>query len=141
MCMSAMAPRRGFTLTETMFTVIILGIMATAVVLPYMRTLERGKWSAARDVLESIYAGERVFEVANGNFCAVNPGPCTWPDIYVDDPTNLIVGVTFNVTTPGGNMRARATRGGTGPCVGRLLELDETRAITAASTWPEDGAC
>ena len=138
--------RDGFTLTEVMFTVVILGIMATAVVLPQMQTLEAGKWRASRDVLEAIYAGERVYQTLNKQYCTPNPKSpppdCTWDEVYVDDPNAVktIEGVTFTVEEIGGGagFTATATRDN-GPCKNKILTIDNAK--TETGDWPRNGKC
>ncbi len=139
---------RGLTLMEVMIVVVILGIMAAAVVLPQIQTVEAGKRRAARDVLEAIYAGEQVYKTFNKRFCTPNPtnppppADCTWSDINVDDPTTLIQGVAFSVDVRGAAAEfftATATRT-SGACRNRALTIDDARS-EAGSNWPVNGRC
>ena len=143
---------RGLTLMEVMIVVVILGIMAAAVVLPQIQTVEAGKRRAARDVLEAIYAGEQVYKTFNKRFCTPNPSAlpppalpppadCTWSDINVDDPTTLTQGVAFSVDVRGAAsdfFTATATRTA-GACLNRTLTIDDARL--EATDWPRNGQC
>lgn len=134
------------TLTEVMAVTLILGIMATSVTLIHLKAAEVGKRRAARDVLEAIYAGERVYTTLNKVYCTPNPSTppppadCTWSDIYVDDPSNVIQNVAFTVEVRGGGTEFDATATRTrGRCQNRTLTLDETR--TESGDWPANGQC
>lgn len=137
----------GFTLTEILMVVTIIGVLAGSAVLPQLRTLEASKRRSALTILEAIYAGERVRAVTNSDrYCPAPGGPpaCTWDEIYVDDPANVIPGVAFSVssdplTTPPYNaFVATAARTG-GLCNGRVLTVNQTR--TVGGDWPENGNC
>lgn len=126
----ALRAMSGLTLMELLTVLIIVGVLAGLAMVSHNRTLERGRWRAARDVLEAIYAGERVYGVQNSGggsevYCAP-PATCTWEDVYVDDPAGVVQGVAFSVTAAGGTFTATATRAG-GPCPWSLT-INEARA-------------
>jgi prepilin-type N-terminal cleavage/methylation domain-containing protein len=150
------ARRAGFTMMEILTTVVIVGVLATAVALPQMRTLEAAKRGAAVNVLNAIYAGERVYALANGDDYCAAPGAapaCSWDEIYVDDPNEdpppppvrgaTVPGVSFAVTVNNAvnpqQFTATATRTGTGPCGGETVTIDQDRVI--GGSWPASGAC
>ena len=137
---------RGMTLMEIMMVVVILGIMASITVVSQDSAVEAGKRRAAGDVLQAIYAGERVYKTINKQYCTPNPAvpppDCTWDNIYVDDPANAIRGVAFTVEVTAGNagFNATATRNG-GRCDGRTLTINDTTPTPLGGTWPATGHC
>lgn len=134
--------KRGFTLMEILMTVVVLGILASLSYMPLTRTLERARWRAARDILEAIYAGERVYFTMNSDLYCDVPAVCTWNQIYVDDPntSDVIGGVVFNVAITGGGtgFQATATRAA-GPCPWDT-GIDEART-SIGSNLTADSVC
>ena len=127
--------RRGFTLTEVLVTVSIIGILAAIAIPNYSRAVERSYWRQAQDLLLTIYAGERSYYFVNNKYCDVTSGPCTWNDIYVENPSLPSIPVTFTANCfpgcsgpPPPGFLAVATRIG-GPCNGSTLQIDETRTL------------
>ena len=129
--------RRGFTLTEVMITVVIVGILSTMAVARYQRTIERGYWQTARDILQTIYSGELVYWTTNSQYFA----PGAWPNIYMDDPAGAVP-ATFAVAVNNGvnppTFTATVTRNG-GPCDTMTQTVDQTHAF--GGTWPQNGVC
>jgi type IV pilus assembly protein PilE len=122
---------RGFSLAEVLIAVVVVGILAAMALPRYGRTVERGYWRAAQDILQTVYSGEQVYEAANGTY--VNPATCApaWRCIYVDNPNTGAIPVTFLV---GGvsatTFTARATRK-----VGVFMTIDQNRNLNTAR-WP-----
>lgn len=56
-----MMRRDGFTVTEVLVAVTIVGILAAASVAFYATALQRERWDAARDILRTIYTGEQMY--------------------------------------------------------------------------------
>ena len=152
---------RAMTFMELMIAVTIVGIMAAAAVLPNLKTIEAAKRRSARNVLQAITAGEKVYQTFNTTnshvFCtpepvwprdplAVPPSPfaptCSWAEIYSDDPNvpSVIPGVVFTVAVnaagDGFIAQARRVRGG---CNGDIITLNETGAEGGIPFWPPNG--
>lgn len=66
--------RRGFTLTEVLIAVTLVGILASASVANYVTAVQRTRWDTARQILLQIYDGENQFFAANNAF--VGPITC-----------------------------------------------------------------
>lgn len=148
------------TFIELMISIVIIGIMAAAVVLPQLKTIEASKQRSAKTILQAIAAGEMVYKTLNSAnnhiFCspapvwppdATSPPDCDpakgWLDIFVDDPnvSNVVPGVAFTVTitSAGQGFTAMAVRNG-GGCNGRFLTLDELGVWgDSAPAWPSTG--
>jgi type IV pilus assembly protein PilE len=125
--------RAGFTMHEVLIALVILAIL-TAIALPqYQRTVEFNYRQQARDLLTTIYYGERAYRVSNTKYVV----PANWNDIYMDDPqVGSPAPINFAVTKATANaFTAKATRSG-GMCGGRFWTVDETR--TFGGNW---GTC
>ena len=136
MTRSASSARSGFTLSEVLVTVIVIVILATIAIPSYTRTVERGYWRAAQDVLQTVYAGEQVYFTVNNAYLALAAGG-PWTKVYTDDPnfSNPFVGrVTFNVTVAGATFTVRADRGG-----GKSMTINEAHTLCTGPpcTWPQ----
>lgn len=133
----------GFTLMEVMITVAIVSILAAVAIPNYSRAVEQGRWSAARDVLRTIYAGEQVFFTVNNNAYLDNPTTLAqWRQIYTDDPNgNSSIPVTFSINASGGpcpcppavmTFTAIARLNGTA----KQMTIDDTNTLDT-SAWPK----
>ncbi len=109
----------GFTFTEIVTAVVIVGILSSAAVGYYLRATERERFDAARDVLLTIYTGEEVYLNLNGrqNYVPNPPGTllgncclATWRAIFVDPPDDdqVSYGVTSSIL-PGSPPTPRVT--------------------------------
>ena len=140
--MGCRARGRGFTLTEVLITIVIIGILAAMAVPQYRKTMERSWWRHAQDMLMTIYAGEQVYFSANdfyypnvGSLAACGGVPAcmaSWRNnIYTDDPNLASIPVTFGVTG-GGALSAKATLNDGS---GRNMTVDQDRTLDT-SGWP-----
>jgi len=127
----------GFTLAEVLVTIVIVGILAAIAIPRYRKTIERGYWREAQDLLMTIYHGERAFFFTNTAYCdADNPtgAPCTgWRSIHMDNPNLGSIPVTFSVTASGSSFTATATRADGS---GRTMTIDQNRNVDT-SAWPQ----
>ena len=136
-----MMSAKGFTLNEMMMAVIIVGILAALAIPNYMKTVERGYFREANDILMAIYNGERSYFFANDAYqpVAVNATMDQWRAISMDNPHISSILVTFSVAPlpgPPSSFLATATRNG-GPCDGSTVTINDQRAVISAtaSCW------
>ena len=73
-----MPTRRGFTLMEIMVALGILAIVAGIAVPQYIKTVERGYWRSAQDILRTIYTGEQVYYTVNQKYTATPASLAEW---------------------------------------------------------------
>lgn len=130
--------RRGFTLTEMLVTVMVIGILAAIAIPQYHRTVERGHWRSSQDVLRAIYAGEQVYFTMNDEYVALTVASplIDWNKIYTDNPNiSSPMPVAFSVLAgglgPGATFTATADRGG-----GQFMKIDNTNTLDTAA-WPQ----
>ncbi len=102
----------GFTLTEILVVVIIIGILATLALPMLVKTLEKAKVGEAMSNLNLIRTGQKIYFLEWGKFSPTiddlnieNPNDATSRYFYYDQDNMQDLTVDF---------KARATRGGTG---------------------------
>lgn len=126
--------QKGFTITEIMIVVVILGILAGIGLPNYYRSSELAKSNEARVNLNSIYMGEKIYFLNNGVY---------WPAAGVTDTnitniqTNLNIDVqsvyyTLSVTGGGATFTATASRGNAG---NKQFTIDQTGTITENGSY------
>ena len=148
--------QRGYTLTELLATVTIMGFLASASLAFHQVGVQRERWDAARDVLRTIFTGEQMYfnlnaavsyyppPVATFNNCwglagaALTTCRTNWRNnLYTDDPSVRAVGqVDFWVLTTAApqSFRAVARRVTTlGPPVnGVCITIDALGTVSSA---------
>lgn len=129
--------RQAFTLIELIAIVVILSVVAAVGLPSYSRTMERSYWQEARDVLFTIYQGQRSHFLTHNAYQSISSNS-DWREIYMDNPNMGSIPVTFTVTASGATFTATATKQG-GACGGRTLQITQTRALTG--TWLAPGDC
>ena len=125
--------RSGFTLGEVLVVVIIIGILASIALPQFRKTVVRGYWNAAQDLLQTVYSGEQVYEAANDTY--VDPAGCVpaWRCIYMDDPNVANIPVTYAVEGVSATaFTAKATYTGEG---GGSMTINQNRALDTTG-WP-----
>ena len=130
----------GFTLTEVLVAVAIVGILAAMGLPQYRKAVERDYRRQAQDILTTIYYGERAYRLANSKFIAIPPA--AWTDIYVDDPhVGALPPILFTVNAAAANtFTATATRrAGSGVCASKVIQIDENRTLTGDWILPAPG--
>lgn len=134
-----MGSEKAFTMTEMLMTVVIIGVMAAILIPRLERTLEHGRWRAARDILETIYAGERVRFTATNAYCSPTAATCTWADIRMDAPNPgppVQFGdlpVQFTIVNGVNTFTATANRNGGTPCKTWTLTINELGVFGGAN--------
>ena len=132
--------RHGFTLTEVLIAVVVITILVAMAVPQFQCTTERSYWRSARDLLETIYAGEQVYYLQEDSYKAFDNANATdWKPIFLDNPNadDTIPG-EFTVAASATTFTATAKRVG-GPCDTKTQTITQTR--TRGGTWPDTGGC
>ena len=133
--------RRGFTMTEVLIAVAMVAILAAMAVPQFQRTTERSYWRSARNILETIYAGEQIYYLRHDGYqpLTLTSTVVDWREIFMDDSNlDTTIPVDFTVATGSVTFTATATRVG-GPCDTRTQTIDQDRAV--GGTWPDTGEC
>ena len=106
-----MKTKKGFTLTEILIVVVIIGVLASLVIPRFTNQSERGVVAEAVQMLSAIRQGEVSYALENsGSYLdmdtTVAGDDAKWAQIGIDKPPTT----NFNYTVVSGN--ATATRNG-----------------------------
>lgn len=131
----------GMTLLELLMVVVIVAVLAAIAVPSYTRTVERGYWRQANDLLFTIYHGQRSYFLTNQEYvdglvaCGATPSTkCMgeWRKIHMDDPSSPAV--AYSVTAANNKadptkstFTATATRAAGGPCGAKAQTMNHNR--------------
>jgi type IV pilus assembly protein PilE len=130
--------KAGFTLTEVLMTVIVLGVLASLAVPVYTTALEQSRSNEALANLNVIYSAEQIYLLNNNTF---------WPagamdNVIADMNTNLNIGLstqyyTISVTANAGTgaaatFSATASRGNAG---NKQFVINQTDVITQSGSY------
>ena len=141
---------RGFTLMEVMMVVVVLGILVAMAVPNYSKAVELERWRAARDILMTMYYGERthMFASDTGTYCDVTggsgaccvPGPC-WNEIHMDNPNLKSIPITFTATSAGAfkTFTGTAQHDPGGSCGNKSMSIDEQRKFSGSWVVTDPG--
>ena len=130
----------GFTFTEMMITVVLVAVLSSAALPSYLKAVRRGRGQATRDVLLTIFAGEKTFQAINQRYLPVPVAAplATWQAIFLENPNLNNTAVTFNVTvgpdqpgTANDTFQVDATYQG---IAGPFMRIDQTGVMTCVQT-------
>ncbi len=127
----------GFTLTEILIAIVVLGVLAGLALPNYFRTVEQARSNEAVANLNIIRMGERIYRLNNGRY---------WPNPDGTDNTLATINSTLNIelnttyyntlsvtsTSTGAAFTATASRGNTGA---KQFTIDQNGAITESGTY------
>ena len=124
---------KGFTLTEILIVVVILGIMAGIAIPRFFPQAEKGRVSEAIGILGAIRQGEEAYLLDQGTYCDPNTaGDCQgdWGGLGMDPPAGRyftydlsnISATTFTATA------TRTADSARGVYDGNTISIDETGA-------------
>ena len=122
----------GFTLTELLITVIIIGILATLALPMLVKTLEKAKVGEAMSNLNLIRTGQKIYFL---EYSAFSP---TIDDLNIENP-NTPTGRYFDYTIPAANasdFTARAQRRNTAPSPYKTYYYEISKGGTITSNGP-----
>ncbi|MBU1007342.1 MAG: type II secretion system GspH family protein [Candidatus Omnitrophica bacterium] len=103
----------GFTLTELLIVVVIVGLLATLALPMLVKTLEKAKVGEATSNLNLIRTGQKIYFLEYGQFSP------SVSDINIEDPNSDTARYFYYTASDGGddlesNFTATAERGGSG---------------------------
>jgi prepilin-type N-terminal cleavage/methylation domain len=110
----------GFTLTELLIVVIIVGIVSTLALPMLVKTIEKAKLGEAISNLNLIRTGEKIYFLENGFFSGKDGADkqAGIVKLNIEDPNNANANFTYTVETEKGetgDFTARAQRKDTAP--------------------------
>lgn len=124
-------PGFGFTLTELLIVVIIVGIVATLALPMLVKTMEKAKLGEAASNLNLIRTGEKIYFLEYGTF--IN----NMSDLNIEDPNsqaNRYFDYTITTPAPTTDFTAKAARK-EGSYSGKAVYIDKSGTITADSGY------
>lgn len=138
-----MRQQRGFTLTELLITIAILGILASLTVPRLFPQTERARAGEAITILSAIRQGEEAFRLENGVYVALGAADpdIDWNQIGMENPNNNADFFDYDVTVgaPATTFTATATRNNVndgGNNQGTVITMDDNGDFGAADTHP-----
>jgi Tfp pilus assembly protein PilE len=112
---------------ELVVVILIVGILTGIAVPAYYKVTERRYWRQAQDLLNAIYAGERVYYFANAKYLAIPPA--LWQAIHMDAPGPAI----FKVETPTAITFTAEARSSSNPT--QWMTINQNHALDTTN-WP-----
>ena len=130
----------GFTLTELLIVVIIIGILATLALPMLVKTMEKAKLGEAASNLNLIRTGEKIYFLEYNQYWSdvsqlniENPNTFKADGVTVPNNRYFDYDIT-SVTASPYNFTARATRRN-GPYSGKSVYIDKYGTITSDSGY------
>ena len=161
--------RSGFTLTEVLIAVTIVGILSATAVANYGSAVARSRYDTARAVLGNMYQGQRTYCAAPLNTgagavaplgsegtgftgtitaaCATAACRTQWNALGMENPNLISAGggngsITYAITASAGNCNTGTfTMLATVTGGGPTMSVNETFAFTCTAAWLTAGAC
>lgn len=112
---------------EVLVVIIIVGILALIAIPTYRKATDQRYWRQAQDLLNAIYAGERVYYFANTKYLAIPPA--LWQAIHMDAPGPAI----FKVETPSATTFTAEARNSSNPL--QWMTINQDHALDTTN-WP-----
>lgn len=129
--------QQGFTLTELVITVVILGLLASLALASHCREQENQYRRYAIQTVRAIWSAEQLYAAEQSGsfdqFAAIPPR--LWSALRMQDPQRAGVPVTFSVTAAPGTFTARAQRTGT-----RQVTITQDGTLNTTA-WPRNAGC
>ena len=127
----------GFTLTELLVVMIIVGIMATLALPMLVKTIEKAKLGEAATNLNLIRTGEKIYYLDRGYFSGDGAAGVTI--LNIEDPNTASAYFTYTIETAGGlttDFTARAQRKNTAPNPYSTYYYEISKSGTISSNGP-----
>lgn len=139
-----MIRRKGFTLTEILVVVVIVGILAALAIPRYIKSVETGRKEEAKVNLQLVLTGQRLYRLDHGHYASagginiMSGGAvctvCGKRHYYIDDP-NALAGRYFTYAITAGAAKtftAQATRKAPAPpgYKGKWVKINEAGTIS-----------
>ena len=134
----------GMTLLELLMVVVIAAVLVAIAIPNYTRTVERGYWRQANDLLFTIYHGERSYFLTNNDYVVGTLVACSgstkcmaeWRKISMDDPSNAAIEYSVTGDTKSFTATARRTNG---QCQNETQTINQDRQV--GGVWKSTGVC
>jgi len=128
----------GFTLTELLIVVIIIGILATLALPMLVKTMEKAKLGEAASNLNLIRTGEKMYFLEYNQYWRNVADPDNMDDLNIENPNTqskryFDYDITSATTSPY-NFTARAMRRN-GPYSGKSVYIDKSGEFTSDADY------
>jgi len=125
----------GFTLTELLIVVIIIGILATLALPMLVKTMEKAKLGEAASNLNLIRTGEKMYFLEYNQYWRNVTDPDNMDDLNIENPNTqskryFDYDITSATTSPSYNFTARAKRRN-GPYKDKWVTIDKSGEFTS----------